>query len=162
MKFVFTVMCVMLITALVSPAVLAGEVKEYRAEAAQYYEQNNYKKAYKIYFKLAKIGDHYSQNKISQMYVDGKGKKVDLTEAYAWCVLAAESGVKGIVAKSDRLLQQTEDQAAAEKRASKLLQKYGKDALLAKAERRETMKYNHKSGGCTGSKLGCSGLAPKR
>ena len=85
-----------------------------------------------------------------------KGKKVDLIEAYAWSVLAAESGVKGIVAKSDRLLQQTEDKPAAEKRASKLLHKYGKDALLAKAEKREMMKYNHKSGGCTGSKLGCS------
>ena len=65
-------MCLMLIMALVSPAVLAGEIKEYRAEAAQFYEANNYKKAYKVYFKLAKIGDHYSQNKISQMYVDGK------------------------------------------------------------------------------------------
>ena len=157
MKTVLIVMCVMLIAVLQSAVVLASEVKEYRAEAAQYYEKDNYKKAYKIYFKLAKIGDHYSQNKLSQMYVDGKGKKVDLNEAYAWAVLAAESGVEGIVAKSERLLQQTEDKTAAEKRASRLLNKYGKDALLSKAERKEMMKYNHKSGGCTGSKLGCSG-----
>ena len=157
MKSVLIVMCVMLIATLQSPVVFASEVKEYRADAAKYYEENNYKKAYKIYFKLAKIGDHYSQNKLSQMYVDGKGKDVDLTEAYAWSVLAAESGVKGIIAKSDKLLQQTQDKAEAEKRASKLLKKYGKDALLAKAEKKEMMKYNHKSGGCTGSKLGCSG-----
>lgn len=147
----------MLVVVLQSPAVAASEVKEYRAEAARYYEANNYKKAYKIYFKLAKVGDHYSQNKISQMYVDGKGKNVDLIEAYAWSVLAAESGVEGIIAKSERLLQETKNKAAAEKRASKLLQKYGKDALFAKAKRKEMMKYNHKSGGCTGSKLGCSG-----
>ena len=157
MKSILIVMCVILIAALQSIAIAASEVKEYRAEAARYYQENNYKKAYKIYFKLAKVGDHYSQNKLSQMYVDGKGKEVDLTEAYAWSVLAAESGVEGIVAKSQRLLQETEDKAAAEKRASKLLSKYGKDALLSKVERREMMKYNHKSGGCTGSNLGCSG-----
>lgn len=157
MKSVLIFMCVMLIAVLQSPAIAASEVKEYRAEAARYYEENNYKKAYKVYFKLAKIGDHYSQNKLSQMFVDGKGKKVDLTEAYAWSVLAAESGVEGIKVKSEKLLQQTDDKAVAEKRASKLLSKYGKDALLSKAERREMMKYNHKSGGCTGSKLGCSG-----
>jgi len=146
----------MVMAALQTSAVLASEVKEYRAEAAQYYEKNNYKKAYKIYFKLAKVGDHYSQNKISQMYVDGKGKDIDLAEAYAWAVLAAESGVEGIAIKSEKLLQQTEDKAAAEKRAGKLMNKYGKDALQAKADKRERMKYNHKSGGCTGSKLGCS------
>jgi len=146
----------MVMAALQTSAVLASEVKEYRAEAAQYYEKNNYKKAYKIYFKLAKVGDHYSQNKISQMYVDGKGKDIDLAEAYAWSVLAAESGVEGIAIKSEKLLQQTEDKAAAEKRAGKLMNKYGKDALQAKADKRERMKYNHKSGGCTGSKLGCS------
>ena len=156
MKSALIVMCVMVMAALQTSAVLASEVKEYRAEAAQYYEKNNYKKAYKIYFKLAKVGDHYSQNKISQMYVDGKGKDIDLAEAYAWSVLAAESGVEGIAIKSEKLLQQTEDKAAAEKRAGKLMNKYGKDALQAKADKRERMKYNHKSGGCTGSKLGCS------
>ena len=149
-------MGVLLLTMLQTSTVLASEIKEYRAEAAQYYGENNYKKAYRIYFKLAKVGDHYSQNKLSQMYVDGKGKDADLTEAYAWSVLAAESGVEGIIKKSNTLLQQTNDQAKAKKRADKLKHKYGKDALQAKADRKERMKYNHKSGGCTGSKLGCS------
>jgi len=156
MKFALIVICLTLVATLQTSAVQASEIQEYRAEAARHYEENNYKKAYRIYFKLAKVGDHYSQNKLSQMYVDGKGKDVDLNEAYAWAVLAAESGVEGIVAKSNKLLQQTKDQAAAEKRAEKLVNKYGKDALQAKADKKERMKYNHKSGGCTGSKLGCS------
>ena len=156
MKSVAIVICVMLFAMLHTSNVSAIEIKESRDKAAQYYQKNDFKKAYKIYFKLAKVGDHYSQNKLSQMYVDGKGKEVDLTEAYAWSVLAAESGVEGIIKKSDKLLQQTDDKAAAQKRAEKLKHKYGKDALQAKADKKERMKYNHKSGGCTGSKLGCS------
>ena len=155
MKSVVIVVCVMLFAVLHTSPVSAIEIKENRDKAAQYYQENNFKKAYKIYFKLAKVGDHYSQNKLSQMYVDGKGKDVDMTEAYAWSVLAAESGVEGIIEKSDKLLEQTSDQAEAQKRAEKLKNKYGKDALQAKADKKERMKFNHKSGGCTGSKLGC-------
>ena len=130
------------------------EIKENRDKAEKYYEDNDFRKAYKIYFKLAKVGDHYSQNKLSQMYVEGKGKKADLTEAYAWSVLAAESGVAGIVKKSDKLLQQTKNQAEAMKRAEKLKNKYGKDALQAKTDKMERMRDSRKS--CTGSNLGCS------
>jgi len=155
-KYRFVVLCVALVVVLQPSFVLASDIQEYRAKAAKHYQEENFKKAYKIYFKLAKIGDFYSQNKLSQMYIDGKGREVDLNEAYAWSVLAAESGVDGIVEKSDRLLQRTDDQASARKRAEKLKHKYGKDALQAKAEKKERRKYNHQSGGCTGSKLGCS------
>jgi len=135
---------------------LANDIKERRADAAEYYSERNFNKAYKIYFSLAKIGDHYSQNKISQMYVSGEGVETDLTEAYAWSVLAAESGVAGMTEKSDVLLQKTEDKAKADKRAKKFLNKYGKQTLAEKTASKEKYKANHAMGGCTGSKLGCS------
>jgi len=156
MKPVFFLSCAMLFAMLHTSSVLAIDIQEDRNKAARYYEENNFKKAYKVYFKLAKVGDHYSQNKLSQMYVDGKGKNVDLTEAYAWSVLAAESGVEGIANKSEKLLQQTANQTEAQKRAEKLKNKYGKDALQAKASRMEQKRNNRKSGSCTGSSLGCS------
>ena len=90
------------------------------------------------------------------MYVMGEGKKTDLTEAYAWPVLAAEGGEDELADKSDMLLQQTDDQAVAEKRAEKLKKKYGKVALEQRARKLERIKLNNQHGGCTGSRIGCS------
>ena len=156
MKSVLIVMCAMLITALQSPVVLASEIQEYRAEAAQYYEENNYKKAYKIYFKLAKKGDHYSQDRVSQMYAKGEGQTVDLTEAYAWSVLAAESGQEKLVSSSDELLSLTNDKTQAQKRAEKLKNRYGKVALNRRALKQAERDSYRRSGACTGSSLGCA------
>ena len=156
MKVVVVAVCMVLISALHAPVVLAKGVKEYRADAKQYYQEQKYSKAYSVYYRLAKSGDFYSQNKVANMLEKGEGKKVDLTEAYAWSVLAAESGIDGLTEKSDRLLELVPDQAKAEKRVARLKQKYGREALQSKADRRESIKFNHKSGGCTGSKLGCS------
>ncbi|HEY5775681.1 MAG TPA: hypothetical protein VIS57_06320 [Xanthomonadales bacterium] len=108
-----------------------------------------------MYFKLAKIGDSHSQYRVAQMYANGEGKKVNLEEAYAWSVLAAERGATDKVAFRDGLLEQNSNKAAAEKKADKLLNKYGRNALKRKAESKEKLKQNTKSGGCTGSKLDC-------
>lgn len=156
MKSVFVLVCTSLLLCLQAPALVAGELSESRSKAGQYYQDRDFDGAYKIYFKLAKAGDYYSQDKISHMHATGEGVAVDLTEAYAWSVLAAESGVDRMLAKSDELLQQVDDQAKAHKRAAKIKRKYGKEALLAKAERKAKHKRNHRMGGCTGSKLGCS------
>ena len=155
MKAGVIAVCALVFFAFQTNVLFAKEAKEYRAEADQYYAAQNYKKAYKGYFKLAKLGDHYSQDRVSQMYANGEGKKVDLTEAYAWSVLASESGTDEFAGRRDTLLEQTEDKAAAQKKADKLMGKYGEAALKKKAESKERLRRNTKSGGCTGSRLDC-------
>lgn len=156
MKFSVVATCGLLFFALQSSALYAGKLQEFRGEADQYYQAHDYKKAYKTYFKLAKIGDHYSQGRIATMYANGEGKKSDIAEAYAWAVLAAEGGDEAAVARRDELLAQASDKTKAQKEAEKLKKKYGQAALEKKAEKREAMRANHEMGGCTGSRLGCS------
>lgn len=140
-----------------SSALYAGKLQEYRSEADQYYTTQDFKKAYKVYYKLAKIGDHYSQDRLATMYANGEGKTADIEEAYAWAVLAAEGGDEALVKKSQDYLAQASDKAGAEKEAEKLKKKYGRVALEKKAMKRENMKASHEMGGCTGRRLGCSG-----
>jgi len=155
MKPVFIAVVAMLFTTLQVSAVLANEARELRDESDQYYLELSYKKAYKGYYKLAKAGDRYSQSRVSHMYAKGEGKSVDLTEAYAWAVVAAESGKEKYVQKSSDLLLLAEDKAAAEKRATKLVKKYGKDAQRARTARITEREKNKGSGRCTGTSLGC-------
>lgn len=155
MKSGVTTVCLMVLFALQTNFLYAKEAQEYIAEADQYYAEKNYKKAYKTYYKLAKKGDHYSQSQVSKMFANGEGKEVDLTEAYAWSVLAAEGGDEDLVQNSEMLLQEAPDKALAEKKAAKLKKKYGKDTLRKQAEKRERIRRNNELGGCTGSKLGC-------
>ena len=155
MKTAVIAVCALVFFAFQTNVLFAKEAKEYRAEADQYYAAKNYKKAYKGYFKLAKLGDHYSQDRVSHMYANGEGKDVDLEEAYAWSVLAAESGNDELMGRRDSLLEQTSDKTLAQKKADKLMDKYGEAALKKKAESKERLRRNTKSGGCTGSKLDC-------
>ena len=156
MKPVYIAVCVMLFAALQAPELLANDAKEIRNEADQYYQELNLKKAYKLYYKLAKAGDRYSQDRVSHMYATGEGKSADMTEAYAWSVVAAESGKEEFVKKSTDLLQRTEDTTAAEKRAAKLVNKYGRDAQKVRAARLAAKENNKRSGVCAASRLACS------
>ena len=146
MKIGFATVFLMVLITLQAPVLLAGDSGELRAEADQYYFERNFKKAYKIYFKLAKTGDHHSQGRVSQMFVNGEGKSVDLTEAYAWSVLAEEGGKVGLTQSSDVLLQRTSDQSVAQKKALKLKQKYGQQALNEKALKRAQADAARRSG----------------
>ena len=156
MKTVLIATCLMLLAAVQAPEAFAEEEQEFLAEADKFYQEKNFSKAYKIYYKLAKGGDHYSQEQVSNMYAKGEGKKVDLTEAYAWSFLAAEDGADEMVERRDLLLQQTNNQAKAEGRAAKLQKKYGKMALAERAKKLERIRLNNEMGGCTGSRIGCS------
>jgi TPR repeat protein len=141
-----------------SSFLLAAQIEELefkRSEAEKFYTQNDYKKAYKMYYKLAKTGDHYSQDRVSQMYVKGEGQSVDLTKAYAWSVLAAESGSRDLLDQSAALLEKNSDKTAAEKSATKLMKKYGEVALEKKAANRARTEKGQSTGSCTGSRLGC-------
>ncbi len=146
MKIGFATVFLMVLITLQAPVLLAGDSSELRAEADQYYLERNFKKAYKIYFKLAKTGDHHSQGRVSQMFVNGEGKSVDLTEAYAWSVLAEEGGKVGLTQSSDVLLQRTSDQSVAQKKALKLKKKYGQQALNEKALKRAQADAARRSG----------------
>jgi len=153
--FIFTA-CVLVFAVAQTSDVVAKELTEYRAEADQYYDDGNYKKAYKGYLKIAKIGDQYSQHWVSHMYENGEGKSVDLEDAYAWSVLAAEGGDEKLVAHSAGLLEQIIDKAGAQKAAKKLMGKYGKQALEDKAAYLAKRDTGRRSGACTGSRLTCN------
>jgi hypothetical protein len=60
-----------------------------------------------------------------------------------------------MAAKRDSLLEQNSDKKVAEKKAAKLMSKYGREALQKRADSKAKLKHNTKSGGCTGSRLGC-------
>ena len=157
MKINVVLTCVAVLLALCSSALSAKEIPEYRSEADHYYAEHNYKKAYKIYYKLAKMGDHRSQDQVAVMLSRGEGKDVNLEEAYAWSVLAAEGGDDALTIPNEELFLQASDKDKAENKASRLMKKYGRDALLEKAEKKEARRRSHEMGGCTGSRTGCSG-----
>ena len=110
------------------------ELQDYRDLADQYYSEGKYKKAFKGYLKIARIGDHDSQYRVSQMYAKGEGHKVDLEEAYAWSALAAESGKENLVSNREEMLGRISDKDAALKAAVMLNKKYGKQALEEKTK----------------------------
>lgn len=155
MKTVVIVICSMLFFALQAPVAMAATWKEDQAKADQLYEAGEFKKAFKMYVKLGKMGVSHSQDRVSRMYENGEGTKADLTEAYAWSVLAAQRGATEKINRRDSLLEQNTDRKKAEKKADKLMAKYSRSALQKRADSKAKLKHNTKSGGCTGSKLGC-------
>jgi hypothetical protein len=153
MKTTRILVCLILI-ALVSPLTAQAIVLDERQQKAErYYQKGDFKKAYKSYYKLAKAGDHFSQSRVAQMFAKGQGTKIDLIEAYAWAELAREGDLEDIAVDSDALLQQVDDKAEAEKKAEKLMKKYGEQALRKKAAK----KKNRNIGSCTGSRIACYG-----
>lgn len=155
MKSFITTLLIALFLSVQAGAVLAADWQEDQAQADQYYQAGDYSKAFKLYFDLAKIGVSHSQDMVSQMYEKGQGKRVSLEDAYAWSVLAAQRGAEEMENRRDGLLEQVKDKKSAQKKADKLMSKYGREALQAKAESKARLKQNTKMGGCTGSKLGC-------
>ena len=155
MRSVLFTVCVVLLAALQVPVLLANEAKEIRAEAEQYDGELNFKKAYKLYYKLARSGDRYSQDRISHMYANGEGKSVNLTEVYAWAVVAAEGIEEKLARINEDLLDLTKDSAAAEKKAAKLVKKYGRQAQLERIARIQQRNSHRDTGSCTGSMLAC-------
>ncbi len=146
MQISFVTVFLVFFIVLQSPILSAADSSELRVEAGQYYLERSFKKAYKIYFKLAKTGDHHSQGRVAHMFANGEGKSADLTEAYAWSVLAEEGGEKFLTETSDVLLQRTSDQSVAQKKALKLQGKYGQQALKEKALKRERADAARRSG----------------
>ena len=157
MQRIFAVVAASLVFLVLPETLFAKEIHEYRGEADQYYADQNFSKAFKVYKKAAKMGDHHSQGQLARMYARGEGKRADMEEAYAWSTLAAEGGDEALKQQSKDLLAQVDDVELAEKRAAKLMKRYGAEALEEKARKRATRLKNNERGGCTGSRMGCSG-----
>jgi TPR repeat protein len=153
MKIGFATLLFFLVAALNSPVLLAANSSGLRAEADQFYLEGNYKKAYKSYFKLAKTGDHFSQGRVASMYANGDGTSVNLTQAYAWSVLAEEGGESFVESSSSELLQRADDPSKAEKKALKLKSRYGQKALRDKELKRAEAEAARRSGSSMGSNL---------
>jgi len=155
MKSIYVAVFAVLFAALQAPFVLAGTLQEYRNVADEYYQEGNFHQAYKVYFKLAKTGDYYSQHWVSKMYANGEGKKVNLTKAYAWSALAAEGGEERWVSYSDELLARNKNKDKALNSANKLKKKYGQEALKNKPERRGRDDLFITGSDCTGTRISC-------
>ncbi|MDX1557117.1 MAG: hypothetical protein R3212_13895, partial [Xanthomonadales bacterium] len=81
---------VLLAAATLAAAVDPGyQQAQQRADA--YYQEGEFRKAYRKYRELAKIGDSFSQYRVSTMNLYGKGRSKDVDEAFAWAVLAAQN-----------------------------------------------------------------------
>ena len=65
MKNVIVLIAIALSTVLLSSGLQASQAKQMRAEANQYFERQDYKKAFNGYMRLAKYGDRYSQQRIA-------------------------------------------------------------------------------------------------
>lgn len=153
MKNLFALL--ILATTMVAAPAFAG-LKEDRAEADAYLKAGDEKKAFKAYRDLARDGDHDSQFTLAEMYATGVGTKTDMIDAYAWSVVAAESGNPDVSAYAEKLLSEVDNKDKAERAALKLVDKYGKAAQDAKAERLARQGSGQRFGACTGSRLSCN------
>ena len=120
--------------------------------ADELYAEEKFSRAYRTYLQLAKKGDPFSQYRVSYMNLHGQGVEQDVAKAFAWAVLAAETGdenllkyfgeVKSLVPKSE--------QAVAQEEAAEYMQEWGKLALAREAHKKA--KRIRKD--CTGSRVG--------
>lgn len=129
-----------------------------RARADAYLAAKDYKQAFRAYRDLARDGDHDAQFTLAQMYETGQGTRQDLIDAYAWAALAAEVGMPELKLYSKQVLAKIDESRKdkAKKAALKLQNKYGKEALQAKADRLATRGAGRHYGSCTGSRIACS------
>ena len=120
-------------------------------QADEFYEAGEYRKAYRKYRDLAKVGDSFAQYRVSTMNLYGHGMSKDPVEAYGWSVLAAQNGHPDLAQYRDLLLQAlpADDREGARELAEKYMSRYGNLALAERARRNARRQLS----GCTGSRL---------
>lgn len=120
-------------------------------QADGYYQEGEYRKAYRKYRDLAKVGDSFAQYRLSTMNLYGRGVSKDPAEAFAWSVLAAQNKHPDLVQYRDLLFQALpeDERDDAEDKAEKYMDRYGNLALAEKARRSARRQLNS----CTGSRL---------
>lgn len=93
----------------------------------------DYKKARKLYYQLAFLGNKYAQYKLSVMYMYGYHVDQDWSTAYAWAHTAAEFGQDALVAHKKAVWQQIPEsqRSAASEKAEKYFENFN-DKNIAK------------------------------
>jgi len=132
-----------------SPVTGNSDYAAWRSEATALYENDDFGKAYKAYLKLGKKGDTFSAYRVSYMMLKGEGTKENLIEAFAWAVVAAESGSAELNEYRDAVgaLVPVQDRKKAQQKVDYFLRRYGPDDNKSNSRER---------GGCTGSRLSCN------
>jgi len=145
-----------LLLSIISMNALAGPepslYQKSQAEADEAYAAGDYNSAYRQYLNLARKGDSFSQYRLSYMNFQGQGTDVDMSEAFAWAVLASQSNNRELVkymASLAREVPEAQHQRAAVK-AKHYLDRWG-DMAIAEDARRGAIREIRE---CTGSRLG--------
>lgn len=76
----------------VSGVAQTGNADEDYETAGSYYEQGDYKNAFRYFLSAAKLGNANAQNDVGNMYKDGEGVTKNYTNAYQWYLKAANQG----------------------------------------------------------------------
>jgi len=128
----------------------ALEQMQQRADLA--YADGDYARAYRLYNKLQKIGDHFSEYRLATMYENGYGVEKDIVEAYAWSYLAAESGRQAYRDYHESIKQKLSaaDLKSARERAGNLIMENG--IYVNMIENRRVLRNGTRM--CTGSRTG--------
>lgn len=131
-------------------AVLAFKQAGDNADAI--YQRGDYKRAFSQYQAMAKYGDKFSQLRLAIMYELGRGVDKDLTQAFAWSYVAAETGHQQFKDYHKMLrAQMTSEQISSAKQITRDYQiDYGMSAAADNA--RAIIK--HTINNCTGSRTG--------
>jgi len=128
----------------------ALEQMQQRADLA--YTDGDYARAYRLYDKMQKIGDHFSEYRLATMYENGWYVEQNLIEAYAWSYLAAESGRQAYRDYHESIKQKLSaaDLKSARERAGNLIVENG--VYVNMVENRRLLRDASRK--CTGSRLG--------
>lgn len=118
------------------------------------YAHQHYARAHKLYTKLATHGDKFSQYRLAIMNYYGHGVSRNVTTAYAWSYVAAESGAKAYIKQLKNIETNLSDYQLelARSKAVQYLKNYGLYALAHKAQ--SVIRQQRKK--CTGSRVGAS------
>ena len=138
--------CVVVIAHAADPA-----YERAQQQADEFYQEGDYRKAYRKYLDLAKVGDSFAQYRVSYMNLYGQGRSKDVVEAFAWSTLAAQNKHPELVEYRDTLWEALDEdiQEDAETKADKYMNRYGNIALAEKARE----KARRRLSSCTGSRL---------
>ena len=137
------------------PSAMADQsdrIDKLQSRADNYFAEHKYKKARAIYFDLARIGDRFSQYRLSLYSLQGLTGDVDLPESFAWAELAAQGDDQQLQLHRDGvwLMMTAEQQKQAANLAMVHLNQFSDHAIA----RRALDKSKEELRSCTGSRLG--------
>jgi len=134
-----------------SNAVVALTKAQERAD--EHYKAERYERAYNMYHTLAEYGDKFSQYRVAFMHHYGRGVEKDLTKAFAWSYVAAESGDDAFVKYHRQVREQfaSDQLIQAKQLAGQYLQDYGMYAQASRARSYISREMRKCSGSRTGN-----------